>query len=845
MEDIGLCTNKMHLYLKNGEQQQRWLIVQLVEGHTPRVAGLSSDDTRYVTDNLEPAIWFKVMVLESISIDCLKRVVHWTNGMKGKDGLPLTYSMYGADKSCYDFDDDIDELFDLANYLIETNPLAEPKEEIRQERIIEYEHNLFRMLHCYILSNIMLQPRDIECVYNALKAQNKSICQLEDVTLMHSRLAEHYAAQMRNLREVEILPLVEQLVEENRVGKELLQMLDKDLNKAEPLIRREVDKAQKLVDHLKEMALIGANSSKLSHELADARRNRDSSHQNLVNYLVSKELVRKALDVADRDRSNKLDLNEACQQYMRLHKRVQEEKKISFLTVEKKIRAASVRECIEAVIRELRAGRQTDGDEMTSSGQRPTDVMDGEKSNPEWQTLSQKLSAIVHDNEHPIGLAFTRFCQNLDVNYRKILRSVENIAYGSTRFMTSFDDFYIISEVDMGLNKAFLEDQKNIILGHLYQVTELLTEHFSNHYTMFVRKIRLCYEKCFFNRIGRDLIIVYRIVYGKSMQTLEKRINSLREVEICKLGLQMKDEWWLALFEPDAKQNGYHDVDPDEVSEDESYAASQGEYGDYEDLTDIEEDEYCTDSEHEPGRNLYFGNKNEENINKMKVGLKVSKDKVLSRSLNSLYDIHSKMKEEITHRTEEARPRFDSAAMARYLQDEQLGVVERQASLRKYNSACSLDVVRRPSHVRKIALPPAPQPAHHHYEKDSFDIHFGPALMAIKNIFSNSSPLKKMQCLTSALRFIATKVEELRMRGKDEQTVDRAKICVTAEDLLPLLVLVLLKMAPHDIAKLYVEILFVSDLMADFLSAGCHSYALCEFQIAFRVLDQTCDELAI
>lgn len=44
------------------------------------------------------------------------------------DGLPLTYSMYGADKSCYDFDDDIDELFDLANYLIETNPLAEPKE---------------------------------------------------------------------------------------------------------------------------------------------------------------------------------------------------------------------------------------------------------------------------------------------------------------------------------------------------------------------------------------------------------------------------------------------------------------------------------------------------------------------------------------------------------------------------------------------------------------------------------------------------------------------------------------------------------------------------------------------
>ena len=68
---------------------------------------------------------------------------------------------------------------------------------------------------------------------------------------------------------------------------------------------------------------------------------------------------------------------------------------------------------------------------------------------------------------------------------------------------------------------------------------------------------------------------------------------------------------------------------------------------------------------------------------------------------------------------------------------------------------------------------------------------------------------------------------------------------MTAEDLLPLLVLVLLQLKGEEVAKLYVEMLFTSDMMAEFLSSGCHSFALCEFQIAFRVIEQTCEELSL
>ena len=96
------------------------------------------------------------------------------------------------------------------------------------------------MLHCYILPRIQLHPSDLEDVKTALKAQNKSIRKLEDVTMMHSRLAEHYMNQMKTIREVEVLPILDDLVQRNIVTKELKEALDYDIRKAEPLLRKEV-----------------------------------------------------------------------------------------------------------------------------------------------------------------------------------------------------------------------------------------------------------------------------------------------------------------------------------------------------------------------------------------------------------------------------------------------------------------------------------------------------------------------------------------------------------------------------------------------------------------------------
>eukprot|EP00111_Clytia_hemisphaerica_P024223 TCONS_00071375-protein len=837
-------THKMHLYLKSGESE-RWLTVQLVDGHIPRIAGLSDDDTLAVSDNLEPAIWFRVMVLQSITIDCDKRVACWRNATIDKTtGEPLTHWLSGED-SFYDWDDDIDELFNLACTLVQENPLAEPNEESRREKIIVYEQNLFKMLHCYVLPRIQLYPADLESVNNALKAQNKAISQLEDVTLMHTRLAEHYMTQMRNIREVEVLPMLDELVNGGQVSEELFETLMYDIKKAEPALRNEINQAQLKVDNLKEAMSKGAVSRKITNDLAEARRTRDQVHQSLANLLMGKALAQTSLDIAQQVRDMKIELNESCSQYVRLYRRVKEEKMVSTQTLDKKLRALGVRECILSVIKDLEKDSPTYGEDPEIK-----------ETKPEWQTLNQRISSIVHNKEHPVGIKFKNFTQELQLNYQKIMRTTANIVYGSSRFMTSYNEFYVISEQDLGLNKVFLTDQCNVVLQHLYMVSELLSEHFSKRTQMFMRKVRLCYEKCFFNRIGRDLILVYRVVHGKVMQTIEARVNALRELSVCKLGLQMRDEWWLELFEPDHETNSFEYSEPEMSDASNTEGRSyEGEFGDDESTSDISDEDFCSDDESGACKmpmNPWRVPITDPGHKEITQNLLRSKNKVLSRSLQNLHDYGMNLIEASTKLLEdrfektafETSPELNVEVFGRYLADEidekkEHNIRENIRRSQSVNTILHSESSHgsRRSSLRRTSI---------RHAEDTFEKHFGSAISQIRCIFTNSSPLKKMQCLTNALRTVSEKIVELRLRLYEEGTeVDRSKVAVSADDLLPLLVLLLLKMEPHDVAKLYTELIFISDLMADFLSSGVHSYALCEFHIAFRVLDQTCEELQL
>ena len=123
-------------------------------------------------------------------------------------------------------------------------------------------------------------------------------------------------------------------------------------------------------------------------------------------------------------------------------------------------------------------------------------------------------------------------------------------------------------------------------------------------------------------------------------------------------------------------------------------------------------------------------------------------------------------------------------------------------------------------------------------EGETFEDNFGSALQNMRDIFKVTSPLAKLKCLTSSLRKITNAVQELRMRsGKDTFAA-----AVNAEDLLPLLVLMMLQMDPWEVASMWPQLAFIEDLMAPFLSSGCHGWALVEFQMAQRIIHELCQE---
>jgi nicotinamidase-related amidase len=67
-------------------------------------------------------------------------------------------------------------------------------------------------------------------------------------------------------------------------------------------------------------------------------------------------------------------------------------------------------------------------------------------------------------------------------------------------------------------------------------------------------------------------------------------------------------------------------------------------------------------------------------------------------------------------------------------------------------------------------------------------------------------------------------------------------VAITADDLLPLMVLIMLQMDATEAATMVVQLKMMQDLIPKFLSFGCHGWALVEFDMASKVLESLCTQ---
>lgn len=825
----------MHVYLKEGNQRRLVTNVHLQEGFCPCIGnGAMKKKSCADVSRLEPAIWFKVLVLESISVDCGRKIVSWSTGSHPEDADLPSHRKFCMEGECYDYDADIDELFTLATKVIypadhEENGVSQPSDE-------DYEQCLLRMLHCYILPKITLHQDDLDKVMNAREKQALSIRELDRKVIEKCKHIDACELNMEDLR-TQFLPDLEKFIHRGWCSKEFLEVLLEDVSKEEPRLRQLIDKAQDQVQHAKSMKPCAASTE----QLKTARQQRDREQEKLEALLLTRELIVSVTHQAQND-GGVIAGHHLLKQYLDQRKTLASLKQSRNRLLEQKNCALSVREMLDSAMKELIDKGYTDANDANALGSRATDVLEGVWK-PEWQRLGERIATLVNNEEHPVGNLFQMFCQRIQTLCNELLTtgrfsSSEEFTPSCSPFgqacaaLTEYES-YGLEDFVMENHKYKLQMLQSIIKKELETATEFLSEFFNNKDMHFKNKIRLCYEQCFYDKEHNFLACVYELAYREHVDKLREDVQRLRFLPIKFLNLQMKDEWWLELFEQRSLQSSINSGSYSPFTEafmngtlmDQTDHGLSGSYDMIDELDDLVDNvAEAHNSRHiedmESFRSLFISairhrsktiavddvDKPRDQSNAGPPKSRNSVQDAISCSAPTMVQIISLWK------TAQCEQSYDSV-------DESL---QMKTPLNRTLSKSESDLGKKDSSV----------------SGETFEDHFGPALQNIKDIFKVTSPLNKLKCLTSSLRKITNAVQELRMQsGQDTFTA-----AVNAEDLLPLLVLMMLQMEPWEVAAMWPQLAFTEDLMAPFLTSGCHGWALVEFQMAQRILNELCKE---
>lgn len=172
----------MYVYIINSQDKTKIVSsVTLQKGCIPVIDVIGdeiSDSDLNLGDRIqiEPAIWFKVLILDSVTLDCVKRCIRWSTEPLSVDGSlsgeneenkqgdsQLLRTLF-TEGECYDYESNLDELFDSILCLLSEYSDSQT-----------FNRTLIRLLHCQILPVIKLSRDDISLLEGAKQRQIKII----------------------------------------------------------------------------------------------------------------------------------------------------------------------------------------------------------------------------------------------------------------------------------------------------------------------------------------------------------------------------------------------------------------------------------------------------------------------------------------------------------------------------------------------------------------------------------------------------------------------------------------------------------------------------------------------
>ncbi len=467
--DANFSTEVPEILLQHG-------CIPAVGKQVPRLESLVGGEEAENPFNLEPAVWFKVQVLDSISIDCNRRTVLWNaattisnatlKGSEGEtssssDGDSLTRnsdiksllrkknkriseSMYVGGE-CYGYHNDFDEIFDIAQQAL--GDFAEGRMSGQT-----FNEAIFRLLHIYILPTIRLSSDDISNVEGALRLQDKHIQDVDRAILRQQDQIDAVHRDMKKLR-LRFVREINEKTSDLTYADEFSRLLNKHIEHDVKDSSHELIALQESVEKLKELVKRqskdseGSSSSGSEEELASRREKRDNfftSHEALLNAReelrehvrnmgtsdhvklrgtsMKGGLVKLKKNVSSRRKRAPSSTTPLQDTYMGMQTTVESMVATIRGLTDKKVLMLSVKEAILGTLSELLQGEDTVGVDIDSTGiGKATDVLRHSRIPKQWLTLTEQVSAAMTDLANPLFQQHKQFCQKINSRCMSIL----------------------------------------------------------------------------------------------------------------------------------------------------------------------------------------------------------------------------------------------------------------------------------------------------------------------------------------------------------------------------------------------------------------------------------------
>ena len=214
----------MHLYLRNNRLTREIPGITLRDGCIPVIGNQvptftsAGVDSKNQPVHIEPAVWFKVLILDSITIDCLKRGIKWTSKdtnhrkVSSRDSADhecvvkrrpvkrqLSKTIY-SEEEYYNYQSNMDGMFQKA---------VEVMTAYGDMKINTYEFNetLLQLLHCYVLPAIRLSVEDIPLVELAYESMEDLIDEKNKEIVVKNTDIQRQKSALEKLRKTFITEL--------------------------------------------------------------------------------------------------------------------------------------------------------------------------------------------------------------------------------------------------------------------------------------------------------------------------------------------------------------------------------------------------------------------------------------------------------------------------------------------------------------------------------------------------------------------------------------------------------------------------------------------------------------